>query len=182
VQASNAELSLIEIGVSDNGTEVLWGETTPRGIRIASVPVFAFDISQGTLVAASPAGNRLRFERVLVPSGGSTVRCYVAKQLKASEVYHTRLVTAFRAAAVDLGPATFFDPEIVALHIEKRTEMRRAAEVLDGLTRQGILRFWERADPGPSQHVDEAGGSVDRPWELVHPLPVKGEPTDLAFS
>jgi len=171
-----SELKLLEIPTSDNGTEVLWADVLGGVVHVVSVPVFAYGVSRDAVISAQSHGDRLRLVRVLRPSPGATVRIYVAQDAKASDVYTQRILPDAREKGFRIGPATFLDPEIVAFHVADRAELSPVTAHLDGLAREGVLRFWELGDPPMSDdgNADDDDSST-KPWELVHQLPVEGQ-------
>jgi hypothetical protein len=169
-----SEIKQVEIFTSENGVEVLWGDASDDVVQMLSVPVFAYGISRGTIVSTKPSGNRTRLVKVIHPSQGGTIRCYVAEAIKASELYTGRIYPELRNRQLSVGPATFFDPDIVAVHITKRSQLKAVGTYFDELTRQGQLRFWEIGDPELS-HEEEGPVDSGEPWELVHQLPVEGK-------
>ena len=173
------ELKLLAVAAPDNGTEVLWCEADgPNTCRIVSVPVFAFGMSVGTLVRAEANHpRRLQLKEVLAPSGGATVRCYVSHGALASSVYKEEILPAMTAAGLAVGPATFLDPDVVAMHIRRRQDLVSVGGELDGIANQGRVRFWELADPSDSHEHEAEDGAPGDPWELVHELPVGGDAT-----
>lgn len=69
-----------------------------------------------------------------------------------------------------VGPATCFDPAIVAIHVRERSEWNtRAADYLIGLQDRGAIQFWEVGDPDayPPDEPEPPGEYR----ELVHPRP-----------
>jgi hypothetical protein len=100
------------------------------------------------------------------PSAGATVRCYVSPTTIARRVYEDHFDGAL-TRRLGFGPASLFEPDIVALHVHDRSQLASAAAYLDTLVLDGTLRFWEQADPGAATEADEE--QEDEPWELVHP-------------
>jgi hypothetical protein len=172
-KALASELRLIELKAPDNCTEVLWGEGSSAVYRILSVPVFAYGVSRGSLLFTEAHGERLAAVRVLESSPGATIRAYVADSTSAHEVYSTIIQPNSTEQQLSLGPATLFDPQIVAVHVRDRSAMLPVRHYFDQLVRQSIIRFWEFGDPVPYPPT-EPDGPEDDPWELVHPLPVDG--------
>lgn len=170
----NGELTPLEVRTSDNGREVLWAEVAADRIRVVSVPVFAYGVSRGSLVAAVPGDRTLLFTKTVFDSRGATLRAYVAGALKASSVYLNTIVPEAKEAHLQIGPATFFDPEIAAIHVASRGELPKVATYFDDLVRRGLLRFWEYGDPVNSAEEPDEEAHAPDPWELVHPLPVDG--------
>lgn len=161
--------------VSDNGTEILWCETTHDGnYRVLNVPVFAFEVSVGSGIEASSGREGiLHFDRVSHASPGATIRCYLAEGLTASRSYLGEISPEAEERGLHVGPATFFDPDIVAIHLRNRDQLPLAIGYFDDLVRRGVIRFWELSDPAsPSEAEDE--GAEEEPWELVHPFPDGG--------
>src|SRR5215471_17635526 len=114
------ELRLVEVPVGDNGTEVLWAESIGGAERLVSVPVFAYGLSRDALISTKPSGHRARLSHVLHPSRGATIRCYVRQGVLASDIYRQRVIPSAQQMALRIGPATFLDPEIVAIHVHER--------------------------------------------------------------
>ena len=177
-----SELKLLEVPTTDNGTEVLWADVIDDVVRVVSVPVFAYGISRETVISTQPQGDRLRLVGVLRSSLGATLRAYVSSAVKASDVYTQRIFPDAGRLGLRIGPATFFDPEIVAFHVAVRADVPAVTAYLDDLARQGMLRFWELGDP-PKADVGSADDeeSVDPPWELVHQLPIEGQAGQAAM-
>jgi hypothetical protein len=177
----HTEFKPLEVPVSDNGTEVLWAETVKGATRVVSVPVFAYGISRGAIISAKPEANRLRIVTVVRPSQGATIRAYVNSSIRASDLYLNYIFPVARDSNVRVGPATFFDPEIVAFHLANRSDVGRVTPYLDDLARKEILRFWELGDPQAAndEKPDESAGEQ---WELVHQLPIEGQPGRATMS
>lgn len=170
----NGELKALEIRTSDNGREVLWAEVVGTAIRVVSVPVFAYGVSRGSLVAAVSGERTFLFTKTVFDSQGATIRAYVEGGMKASDVYLNTIVPEAKRVGLQVGPATFFDPEIVAVHVANRRELPKVVTYLDDLKRRGLIRFWEYGDPVNSSGELGEDGYAPEPWELVHPLPVDG--------
>lgn len=177
VNSERGMLKQIEIATDDNGNEVVWGENRGDAIELLSVPVFAYGVSRGAIISADGDGDKLRFRSVLRLSRGATVRCYVAEHVTAGKVYQRDILAETAGRGLHLGPATIFDPQLVALHIASRTQLLAVSRFLDELVQRSILKFWELADP-TTEHTQPAldcGPALAR-WELIHPLPVEGPP------
>ncbi len=56
------------------------------------------------------------------------------------------------------------------------------AAYLDDLVGEGMLRFWELADPAPLTEEATEDRVETKPWELVHPQPVDGDSGGVALS
>jgi hypothetical protein len=176
------ELKPLEVPTDDNGTEVLWVDAGRGVVQVLSVPVFAYGVSRESVVATEPHGDRLRFVKVLQSSPGATLRCYVAQEAKASDMYNQRVFPDAKRMGLRIGPATFLDPEIVAFHVATRAQMGAVTKYLDDLARQGLIRFWEFGDPpagGDGAHEKDETSTAQ--WELVHQLPIEGQPNYVAM-
>jgi len=101
----------------------------------------------------------------------------------ASDIYRQRVIPSAQQMALRIGPATFLDPEIVAIHVHERKHLAAVTAYLDVLASQGVLRFWELADPetdpGDTDRTDETASA---PWALIHQLPVDGQSNTAAMS
>lgn len=169
------DLRMIEVPTVDNGLEVLWAEELNGLYRVLSVPVFAYDLSRGAQVATHGGTNRLKLAVVVAPSTGATVRCYVPNESAAHDVHIGRILPDAERYGLCVGPATVFDPDIIAIHIGDREQVARVGTYLDTLVGQGVLRFWELGDPAPKAEEVGTNYSAAEPWELVHPLPVPAD-------
>ena len=171
--------------VSPEGrVEVLWVEpvaepdtgATP-GYRILSVPVWLYDVSVGTLVEGREgAGGRLEFVRVLEAARGGTVRLVTPPgHSLASRLYLDRVLADCQARNLGIGPATFFDPRLVAIHVHDwETDHEVLLSYLAELTAAGQVQEWELGDPAvPSDEPPQPA----RPGAgLVHPRPGPRQP------
>ena len=156
--------------------EALWVEEGESGTyRVLSVPVWAYGISRGSLVKARDGGGLpLRFHELVAPSRGATVRFIVPPDRKASTIYTRRVIPDALHLGLHIGPATFFDPRLVSIHIHEREKWwPEVGAYLDALRDEGTLEQWEIADPDKypytATEVVQLGGRV-----LTHPLPVDG--------
>lgn len=165
----------VRFAASDGRSEVLWAEPlADGGLFVLNVPVWLYGVSAGTVVEARDAGERfLRFSRALRPSRGGTVRYVVPQGGSASRLYMERIGPESAAARLGIGPATFFDPLLAAVHVRDRHDLwEGVADYLDRLYEAGLIRQWEVGDPDeePALEVDP-GQNVDPDRELVHPRP-----------
>jgi hypothetical protein len=163
---------MVTVPAPDNGNEVVWAEYQSKDLyRVLSVPVFAYGISRGTQLAVHEQldGDRLLLDRIVEPSMGATVRCYVNDRAIASRVYLEQMVPFGIKNGIAFGPATFFDPEIVAIHIHSRANWQAVGRYCDELTRMQILKFWELADPDGGVATDEQ--CTVEPWVVIHQPP-----------
>jgi hypothetical protein len=162
----------------DNGEEWLWAEPVEGGAyRVLSVPVFAYNVSRGTVVTAEMAAvaQGLRITGVRSTSDGATARVYLAEGMMAREFYTGAFVPAAERCGLQIGPATLLEPTVVALHIRERESWRPVAQLLDQVVAAGHASFWELGDPDASPPADDASEVSERPrWRLVHPPP--GDP------
>lgn len=175
-------LEQIEVPTDDNGTEVLWAVAAGVAYRIISVPVFAYGLSLGTEVAArpSPRSGRLALDHPTRVSLGATVRCYAAPPSAVRELYAPLLLKDLERLGINAGPATLFEPTIVAINLVKRSQITGAARYFDALVGDGILESWETGDPATPPNM-ETGTEASDPWELVHPLPNDRGPTYITM-
>ena len=155
--------------------EVVWvEEQKPGEYRILNVPVWIYGISVGTLVHghASPRG-LLEPSDVKTPSPGATVRLVVPRGAQASDVYLQRIVPDARKMGIGIGPATFFDPRLVAIHVHFRDRLwPDFASYLADLVEEGLLQEWEVGDPSEDQASAQVRREAPVGDDLVHPLPV----------
>jgi hypothetical protein len=164
-------LKLVELPAPDNGRELLWAAPVgPNEYRIVSVPVFAYGTSRGTIVRVHCDEARCVHSAVVADALGATLRCYTRNPLRASELYLGRMVSDGKARDIRFGPATLFDPDIIALHVPAKKDVPSVISYLNELVARGFLNFWEHGDPeqGP-EDPDQDGGSDE--WKLIHPLP-----------
>jgi Domain of unknown function (DUF4265) len=95
--------------------EQLWSWPTEAGYQIDNIPFFAKGISRGDVVSANKTDRGwLRFDTVLVPSGNSTFRIWLAEEIIGeSEAVLSELrrmgcvaeITLDRLIGVDVGPS-----------------------------------------------------------------------------
>lgn len=167
----------IAVAALDNGTEVLWAEAVNESsFRLLSVPVFVYGISMGAVLRAEPGPNGiLVIVSVLSPSQGATIRCYVPQATTASVIYRKEIVPRMTAAGLLVGPVTFLDPDVVAIHVKNRRDAQAVGRELDFLAAQNRLRFWEVGDPAMAEpkHEEEDTPPAEA-WELIHDLPTEG--------
>lgn len=155
--------------------EILWVEEQPSGFfRVLNVPVWVYGISLGTLVSAKPpTGDLLEYGALIEPSPGGTVRCIVPRGSLASQAYLTRVVPEVKQLGIGIGPATFLDPRMVAIHLHvKESWWPTFGEYLNQLVEASVLQEWEVGDP--DEYADEQAEEL-KPWtgrDLVHPQPV----------
>jgi hypothetical protein len=168
--------------VSPEGREeALWVEQQgPNTYRVLNVPVWFYGVSVGSIVEGEMGDKGwLNFRRVLRDSLGGTLRFIVPPTgPKASEIYLTRVIADAKRFGLYIGPATFFNPRLVAVHVHERAKWwPEVGGYLDQLVREGLLQQWEVGDPNQSaaDHDEERiekvapGGTA-----LVHPLPIDG--------
>lgn len=168
--------------VSPEGREeALWVERQhANDYRVLSVPVWLYGVSVGSIVEGeSSEGTTLKFRRVVRDSPGGTVRFIVPSGGgRASELYLARIIPEAKRLGFAIGPATFFNPRLVAVNVHERAKWwPEIGDYLDGLVRDGVLDQWEVADPDQyaAEHEQENIEKVDAGRNvLVHPLPVDG--------
>lgn len=168
--------------VSPEGREeALWVEQQSiNTYRVLSVPVWLYGVSVGSIVEGQPGDDaRLKFRRVVREAPGGTVRFIVPPGgRQASEVYLTRVIPDAKRLGLYIGPATFFNPRLVALHVHERGKWwPEVGGYLDRLVSEGVLEQWEVGDPDQyaAEHNEESIEKVEPGRKvLVHPLPVDG--------
>jgi len=165
------ELQQVCFLTPDGAREILWAERVEDSeFLIVSVPIFTFGVSVGTRVRAIQGSHPtwLDYAATVADSAGATTRLYVPEGSVASKCYHERVVLECNVLRLAIGPATFFDPVIVTVHLRRRTERPKFARYLDKLVDEGVLTLWEMGDPDTGAHEpDDSGAGSD----LVHPLP-----------
>jgi hypothetical protein len=160
--------------------EVLWVERQGRrnAYKVLNVPVWLYGVSVGSICEAlDQTESRLRFARVLRESPGGTVRFIVPwGDVLASDVYLSRVIPDAKRLGLYIGPATFFNPRLVAVHVHDRRQWwPEVGGYFETLIEEGVLQHWEVGDPDEyaadhdpsSVEKVEPGSSI-----LVHPLPV----------
>lgn len=168
--------------VSPEGREeALWVEQqSANTYRVLSVPVWLYGVSVGSIVEGEPGEDTwLRFRRAVRNSPGGTVRFIVPSGgPPASEVYLTRVIPDAKRLGLYIGPATFFNPRLVATNVHERGKWwPEVGSYLDRLVSDGILEQWEVADPDQyaTDHKEESIEKVEPGRKvLVHPLPIDG--------
>jgi hypothetical protein len=168
--------------VSPEGREeALWVEQqTTNSYRVLSVPVWLYGVSVGSIVegeSGDPAW--LKFRLVVRDSPGGTVRFIVPSGGPlASEVYLTRVIPDAKRLGLYIGPATFFNPRLVAVHVHDRAKWwSEVGSYLDRLVSEGVIEQWEVGDPDQyaADHNEASIEKVELGRKvLVHPLPVDG--------
>jgi len=154
--------------------EVLWVAAAGENQwRVLNVPVWQYGISYGTIVSGRPdRGDRLRFGQVSEPSTGATVRAVVPRPRVARDVYHSIIQPGIVSEGTGVGPATHYDPPLVAFHLHDRTAVQgKVAAYLDGLMNEGIITHWEIGDPELEPEETPDGPVEERIDELVHQRP-----------
>jgi len=160
--------------------EALWVEEHGRDrYRWLSVPVWAYGVSVGSIVEAFEPrpGYRRECRQIVRDSAGGTVRVIVASGRLASEVYRMRVIPDAKRLGLYVGPATFFNPRLVAVHVHEREKWwPEVGGYLDMLVEEGVLEQWEVADPDQYASEHQNHNESDTPSESVleHPLPVDG--------
>lgn len=69
------------------------------------------------------------------------------------------------------GPATFLDPDVVAIHVQRREEWESVGAYCDVLVAEGILQFWELGDPDLSSAAAVEDSTDVEQWTFTHPRP-----------
>lgn len=158
--------------------EALWVEQLAHNeYRVLSVPVWIYGVSVGSIVE-SEAGDspQLVFRRVIQPGAGGTVRFIVPRRgTRASQIYLTRVIPDSKRLGLKIGPATFFNPRLVAVHLHERQKWwPEFGGYLDTLVSEGVLEQWEVGDPDTYNGDDDVIEQVTEAdtKTLVHPLPV----------
>lgn len=154
--------------------EILWVAAAGHDRwRVMNVPVWQYGISYGTVVTGRPEGDtRLRFQGVSRQSSGATVRAIVPRPKVAREVYHSVIQPGVAALGTGVGPATHYDPPLVAFHVHERAAVHgKVASYLDRLVAEGIITHWEIGDPEPEPEPLSVERAKERADELVHERP-----------
>ena len=159
---------------SDGHAEVFWVQPEVDGsYTVLSVPVWQYGVSVGSRVKGHSGERWLESDGVLENSSGATVRLYIpadAPVTPASRLYLERVIPDCRERGLGVGPATFFDPRVVAVHVRARDEWNtRAADYFNHLVEQGLLQLWEVGDPDAYPPDEPEVPSKHR--ELIHPRP-----------
>ena len=159
---------------ADGHTEVLWVAPAAEGAyRVLNVPVWLYGISVGTVVRAHEGDCWLEYESTVLPSSGATIRVYLppdADPMPASRVYLERIFPDCTERALAIGPATFFDPLLVAIHLQRREEWDNdAADYFNELVDQGTAQLWEIADP--DMYPPDEPEMAEFDGVLKHPRP-----------
>lgn len=161
---------------ADGRAEVLWVQPEADDTyRVLNVPVWQYGVSVGSRVKARDGERWLEFDGVVEDSRGATVRLYLPPDspiTPASRLYIERILPDCRDRGLGVGPATFLDPALVAIHVHERSDWNtRFAEYLNGLTDEGLLQLWEVGDPDayPPEEPEEPGEHD----ELIHPRPAQ---------
>jgi hypothetical protein len=159
---------------ADGHAEIMWVQPENDGTyRILNVPVWQYGVSVGARVRGRAGERWLEYDKLVEDSRGATVRIYIpadAPIAPASRLYLERIIPDCRTRGLGIGPATFFDPRVVAIHVRERSDWStRFAEYLNGLVDERVLQLWEVGDPDafPPDEPDEDGAYC----ELVHPRP-----------
>ena len=158
---------------SDGHAEVLWVRPEADTYHVLNVPGWLYGVSVGSRVRGHLGERWLEFDEVVETSSGATVRLYIPAEAQitpASRLYLERILPDCRVLRLCIGPATFFDPQVVAIHVRDRNDWNtRFADYLNGLIDEGLLQLWEVGDPDayPLDEPEEAGEY----GELVHPRP-----------
>lgn len=161
--------------------EALWVEPSGNSTyRVLNPPVWAYGVSIGSLVRAAEAPDGyLSLEEVVAPSEGGTVRVVAPEGVLASDVYLKSIVPGAKERSLYVGPATFYNPRLAAIHVRNRGQWwPEVGEFLDALVRDGVIEQWEVADPdvyaadSPQQTAQEPGQI------LLHQLPADGSDTE----
>jgi hypothetical protein len=150
--------------------ERLWAEANDANQAcILSVPVWIYGVSAGSIVRKEPGTINPEVIRL---SPGATVRFLVSEGRSGKDVYLSRVVPDLRKLKLGVGPATFFGPRLVALHVhERETWWPEIGTYLDGLIEEGLIEQWEAGDPDQGA-VAEIGAQHAHESVLEHPLPV----------
>jgi len=169
----NSEWQQMRFCGADGRGEVLWVQPIDGAYRVLNVPVWQYGISVGALVKGRPGEQWLEFDGLVDASSGATVRIYLppdAPITPASRLYLERIIPDCREHRIGIGPATFFDPAVVAIHLRERSDWNTSiADYLDALANEGLIQLWEVGDPD-AYPPDEPDKPVEHE-NLVHPRP-----------
>lgn len=142
-----------------------------------NVPVWQYGVSVGSVVNGNTdEDGKLRFGEVIRDSPGATVRFIVPEDDVASDVYFRYFVRTRASGGFGYGPATFYDPGIVALNIHERFKLTSHVErYMDRLVAEGIITQWEIGDPDPEPINPSQPPPPERDDELVHDRPAQAD-------
>jgi hypothetical protein len=119
------ELEQDEDGYPPASAETLWAIKTGDGLfKIDNIPFFVLGIAVNDIVAAAPEENIFRFEKVVRPSGHSTLRIVV---------YDAADVAAVRALFKQLGCSTELShlPRLLAVDVPSTVSLEELKQVLE---------------------------------------------------
>jgi hypothetical protein len=167
--------------VSPEGrVEILWVDPVsdvPSTYRNLNVPVWVYDISVGTVVEGrSGETGYIEFVRVVKEALGGTVRVITASDDRmASHLYLDRILADCQERRIMIGPATFFDPAMVAIHVQDWEQYHEPLlAYLDELRAAGEIQEYEVGDPAePSDEPQEPARTGS---DLIHPPPSPRRP------
>jgi hypothetical protein len=135
------ELVKVQFYDPDIGYENLWATELEKGrYRIESIPFFIYDISRDDIIAASPDDDgKLKFGRVLKPSGNRTLRAR-----SEDFVEDTRLRRKITATLKKHGcDVEELRSRLLAIHVPHSVELRTITEYLTNDARVQ----WEYGNP-----------------------------------
>ncbi len=170
----------------DGRYEVLWVEEKAGDLyTVINVPVYLYGISLGSIVrCVAGDGQMLTFDRVVRDSPGGTVRLILPVGKLASEWYMDYLLPHASDRQLAVGPATFYDPRMVAVHVQRRIDLwEDLGSYLTDLVEQSVIQKWEAGDPETDQDPvivdrtlrgDDLKSLRDKPTVLVHERPTSG--------
>lgn len=120
-------------------TESMWATPTPDGYQIDNIPFYAREVALGDVVSARPASDgALIFDRLVRPSGHSTVRLWFAAE-------HQDQVQGVRDHLRTLGCASELSdlPRLVAVDVPPEIDYAAIRVVLEDYERRAICEFEE---------------------------------------
>lgn len=165
----------------DGRFEVIWVEEKGDGLSVVmNVPVYLYGLSLGSIIRCVASKDPLfTFDRVIQNSPGGTVRIIVPGGQMAGEWYLKYLLPAASERQLAVGPATFYDPRMVAVHVQRRSDLwESVGSYLTDLVEQGVIEKWEAGDP----ETDQDPVIVDRTLRGDDLVPGDDKPTVLVYE
>jgi hypothetical protein len=124
----------------DSGTteiETLWAEPSGEGWRVDNIPFYAKSLALNDLVLAKKGEDgELLFERLLSPSGHSTIRLWFASEEFVQDVRDALRAMGCESELSDLS-------RLVAVDVPPDVNYEEVSRYLDSLEHSGVLEYEE---------------------------------------
>ena len=174
----NAGPRLVQLSVRGGfgETEVLWAVEAGEDLwRVLSPPVFAYGLSRDAIMGGTPNEDGVVLNPIHVErSPGATIRLVTNAPIRASALYRDRVVPELRDRGVRVGPATFFDPRMVSIHVPSfETQEAAVWAYFDELERTGAINLWDLADPYRYDPIPPDQANSHSENRLVHKRPTE---------